>query len=116
MNIRFCAITAFFIVLFLLSLTSISSAVDFAPINGNKKIEPEVIPYWDMGEPGSDPGWRSSTVSTSGHSKEVVDPAQGHYAAAQNKDTQFIEIMKILLLRMNFLKFGFSSYSCIWSR
>jgi K+-transporting ATPase c subunit len=67
---RFGVITVLFII-FLLSLATIASAVTIAPINSNKKIEPEVTPYWDMGEPGNDPTLKVNTLSSSGRN---IDP------------------------------------------
>ena len=114
-DVRSCATAALFVIL-LLSLTTISAAVDFAPIDGNTKTVPEVIPCWDMGEPGSDPGWRTSTVSTPDHNREFVDPPRVRYRTSQNKDIQCTEMIKIFLLSVNYWKFGFGSYSRLWSR
>jgi hypothetical protein len=104
-HIRFAAITALFAIFFLFSTSTISSAIETEPINGNKKIEPEVIPYWDMGEPGSDPYGRVSTLSGSRECHAHGNSSQLNCSPSlcdTNYAIGFTEVMKLVILNVNF--------------
>lgn len=119
-NIRNVTIIASVIVLFLCFLATSSFSITKFPIDGNKKIdEPEVTPYWDMGEPGHDPFGRINTLSSSGACSDLLDSDRVNdspVAFAINHDFRFTLILKSLILRMNFSIFRLQPYNDVRSQ
>ena len=102
--------------LLLCVLATSSCAVTIVPINGDKKIvEPGPTPYWDMGEPGSDPGWRTSSLCGSGNGATAIDSDQAQHAPISSSASGFIRKLT-LIIGINYSIYCIRSYNYFWSK
>jgi hypothetical protein len=114
MNIRIGAISVLVVIILLCFLAASSFAVTIEPINGNKKIvEPEPTPYWEMAEPGPDPGLRSDVLYGSGNRIDCPISIKGNCTPKSKNDIELLKILKIILFRIEISIFNYRSHDNI---